>query len=122
MITDDCIYRPPEALPAPKQGEYPTGLCLTTPIDIELCEPNRSAQFIFSGDLSPEKPAEYDELMADLTEDELKAAFRLKSYFFNIDVSAMISLDLYSATVKVLEITKKSISNLEQCPVLSQAF
>ena len=94
----------------------------TNVIDIELCELHRSAQFIFSGDLSPEKPAEYDELMADLTEDELKAAFRLKSYFFNVDVSTMISLDLYSATVKVLEITKKSISNLEQCPVLSQAF
>ena len=58
-------------------------------IDIELF---RSTQFIFSGDLSPEKP-EYDELMADLTEDELKAAFRFTSHF---------RLDLYSATVKVL--------------------
>ena len=37
---------------------------------------------LFSGDLSPQTP-EYDELMADLTEDELKAAFRLEFHFFN---------------------------------------
>ena len=67
-------------------------------IDIELFP---STQFIFSGDLSPEKP-EYDELMADLTEDELKAAFRFTSHFLNSDVSTMILLDLYSVTVKVL--------------------
>ena len=36
----------------------------------------------FSGDITPQRP-EDDELMKDLTEDELKAAFRLKSYFLN---------------------------------------
>ena len=36
-----CNHRPPEALPAPKQGEYPTGLLKTTPQLLELiCQQN----------------------------------------------------------------------------------
>ena len=72
-------HRPPEALPAPKQGEYPTGffthLSTMSVIGLKFCELNLQTRYIFSGDLGPQRP-EDDELMKDLTEDELKAAFR----------------------------------------------
>ena len=43
--------------------------------ELKLCELNLQTKHIFSGDLGPQRP-EDDELMKDLTEDELKAAFR----------------------------------------------
>ena len=44
-------------------------------IGLKICELNMQTKYIFSGDLGPQRP-EDDELMKDLTEDELKAAFR----------------------------------------------
>jgi len=76
-------------------------LIVLSATDFELCEPNRPTQFIFSGDLSPEKPAEYDELMADLTEDELKAAFRL----FDVNGEGFIRVETFRVILKEVDET-----------------
>ena len=67
---------------------------LNSHIDIGIDQGSQFNQNLFTGDLAPRRP-EDDELMADLTEDELKAAFRLislpSSYFISMfDVSVMM--------------------------------
>ena len=51
---------------------------LNSHIDIGIDQGSQYNQNLYTGDLAPRRP-EDDELMADLTEDELKAAFRLIS-------------------------------------------
>ena len=51
---------------------------LNSHIDIGIDQGSQYNQNLHTGDLAPRRP-EDDELMADLTEDELKAAFRLIS-------------------------------------------
>ena len=106
------IHRPPEALPAPKQGEYPTGSPSTTPM-IRL-----SLTLNFFGQLNSYSQGILAQRSLNMTSSWQilrKMSWKLHSGL-HLTFAWICILLLWRYSIK------KSISNLQQCPVLSQAF